>query len=51
MRGFSEVAVAPSSRRGASLSSHGETVAGLDRLLKDRPEAGRDAAARSAVLD
>ena len=33
------------------LTSHGETIAGRAGLLKDRPEGGRGAAARSAVLD
>jgi len=43
--------VTPFAPKGARHSSHGETVAGLDRLLKDRSATGRAAAARRAVLD
>ena len=32
--------------KGASHSSHGETIAGLDRLLKDRSATGRAAPRR-----
>ena len=41
----------PSPREGALLTSHGETVAGLMRSLKDDAPRRRRAAARRAVLD
>jgi len=42
---------AASAPEGAILISHGETIAGLSRLLKDGPEGRRDAAGRRPVLD
>lgn len=45
-------ATAPFAPKGAGPSSHGETVAGLDRLRRwPRSATGRAAAARRAVLD
>ncbi|AVG21540.1 hypothetical protein CVUC_14800 [Caulobacter vibrioides] len=41
----------PPSAKGAPLTSHGETIAGLSKSLKDRPPGGRRAATRSVVLD
>ena len=37
--------------KGVLLKSHGETIAGLDRLLKDGPPGRRSAAGRRPVLD
>jgi len=41
----------PFAPKGAILKSHGETIAGLSRLLKDGPAGRRVAAGRRPVLD
>ncbi len=46
-----DLAPLPFASKGAILKSHGETIAGLERSLKDRPPGGRFAAAKPSLTD